>query len=72
MKIYRIDKTTLKIEANNCIVIVKECLNDIKNRPVTSIQVIPDRYIGERKVVRRGPANVRVITLKKKLTHESL
>lgn len=64
---YKTDKNTIKVEAENCIVIIKEKLCDIKGRPVTSIQILPDHYSGERKNIRVGGcSNIRVITLKKK------
>jgi len=66
MKSYKLDKNKLKIEANNCIIIVTEGLSDVKGRNVTSISVKPDRFAGENKNVLRGLSNTRVVTLKKK------
>jgi len=57
----------LHIEAEGCIVNITEGLIDRKGRPVTSIEIIPDKYAGEREWKRVGSyANVRVIQLKKK------
>lgn len=67
MKIYKIDKYTIKIEADNCLIIIKEKLLDRLNRPITSIQITPDKYTGEKKNIRVGGCNnIKVITLKKK------
>jgi hypothetical protein len=57
---------TLHIETELGIVNIRPHLQDMKGRAVTSIEVIPDRYAGEPKVKRSGPANVRLIQLKKK------
>jgi len=69
MRHYRhnLDPHTIKIEADNCLVIVKDKLQDKLGRNVTSVQIIPDKYVGGNKVIRVGGcANVRCITLKKK------
>ena len=64
MKAYKFNKNCLKIEADNCLIIITEKLIDTKGRPVTSIQVIPDKYVGERKNIRIGGCgNIRVISL---------
>ena len=68
MRSYKHDSNTIKVEANNCLVVIKENLTDMKGRNVTSIQIIPDNYAGEPKNIRVGAKpNVRVITLKKKV-----
>lgn len=57
----------LHIEAEGCIVNVTEGLTDRKGRAVTSIEIIPDKYAGEKPWKRIGGcANIRVIQLKKK------
>ena len=66
MKSYK-QNGNLKVECDNCVIVIREGLSDTKGRPVTSVQIIPDKYVGERKNIRVGGcANVRVITLKKK------
>ena len=67
MKAYKYDNSTIKVEMDNCLVVIKQGLTDTKGRAVTSIQIIPDNYAGE-PINKRigGSANVRVITLKKK------
>jgi hypothetical protein len=67
MTFYRVDPTTIKIEADNCLVIVKDKLSDRFGRNVTSIRIISDKYAGSNKVIRVGGCeNIRCITLKKK------
>jgi len=69
MRHYRhnLDPHIIKIEADNCLVIVKDKLQDKLGRNVTSIQIIPDKYVGSNKVIRvGGKENIRCITLKKK------
>ena len=67
MKAYKINKYVMKIECDNCLVIIHEALTDSKGRPVVSIQINPDDYAGENKNKRVGGCgNVRVITLKTK------
>lgn len=56
------------IEAEGCIVNIREGLYDRLGRPVTSVEVIPDdHYIGERIWRLRGTRNNRVVRLKKRL-----
>lgn len=67
MRGYKYDANTYKVEANNCLIVIKENLTDTNGRNVTSVQIIPDNYAGEAKNIRIGARpNVRVITLKKK------
>ena len=54
----------LHIEANGCIVNIRENLTDMKDRQVTSIEIIPDNYAGEQKWKLCGSYNNRVIQLK--------
>jgi hypothetical protein len=56
----------LHIETTIGIVNILPGLNDRLGRRVVSIEVIPDRYYGELKVVRRGYCNTRLIELKTK------
>jgi|WetSurSiteA1Bulk_404760.scaffolds.fasta_scaffold01527_9 hypothetical protein len=57
----------LHIEAEGCIVNITENLIDIKGRRVTSIQIIPDKYAGEKPWKRIGGcANIRIIEMKSK------
>jgi len=61
----------IHIEANGCIVNIRENLTDRKGRSVTSIEILPDdHYMGERiwKII--GLRNTRVIQLKKVKRHE--
>jgi len=69
MRHYRhnLDPHTIKIETDNCLVIVKDKLQDKLGRNVTSVQIIPDKYVGSNKVIRiGGKENIRCVTLKKK------
>jgi len=55
------------IEANGCIVNIREGLTDRKGRQVTSIEIIPDNYAGEKPWrVYPGKHNIRVVQLKTK------
>ena len=57
----------LHIEAEGCIVNIREGLTDMKGRTVTSIEIIPDNYAGEPIWrVYPGKHNTRVVQLKKK------
>jgi hypothetical protein len=53
----------LHVETPNGIVNIRAGLSDFRGRDVDSIEVIPSNYAGERKVVRRGLANTRLIRL---------
>lgn len=56
---------TLHVETPNGIVNIRAGLTDMRGRSVDSIQIIPDNYAGENKVVRVGGCpNVRLIRLK--------
>jgi len=53
------------VEVEGCIVNIRVGLKDIKNRNVTSIEIIPDKYAGEPKwKVTPKVHNIRVIKLK--------
>lgn len=52
------------IEAEGCIVNIREGLTDRHGRKVTSIEIIPDQYAGEPRWRRYGYANTRVVQLK--------
>jgi hypothetical protein len=52
------------IEAAGCIVNIREGLHDRHGRAVTSIEILPDEYVGEPRWRRFGPANTRVVQLK--------
>lgn len=54
----------LHIKTPNGIVNIQVGLTDRFGRTVDSIQVIPNKYAGENKVVRRGLGNTRLIRLK--------
>lgn len=54
----------LHVETPNGIVNIRAGLRDFTGRDVDSIETIPDAYAGERKVLRRGPANVRLVRCK--------
>lgn len=60
------NKKGLHIEADLCIVNIYEGLRDTKGRKVTTIEIIPDEYIGEPKKQVVGSRYIRVIELKKK------
>lgn len=53
------------IEAEGCIVNIKEGLHDLKGREVTSIEILPDDHCsGEPKWKLLGAINNRVVKLK--------
>ena len=54
----------LHVETPNGIVNVRAGLSDARGREVDSVECIPDRYAGERKVVVSGCTNTRLIRLK--------
>ena len=58
------DAKCIHIETHNCIVNIRHDLTDRLGRPVTSIEVIKDNYIGENKTKLIGLVNTRVVTLK--------
>jgi len=67
MRHYKYAEDTVKVEAGNCLIVVKDNLYDHHGRYVTSIQIIPDKYPDSNKVIRVGGcANIRCITLKSK------
>lgn len=53
----------LHVETPNGIVNVRAGLSDRLGREVDSVEVIPDRFAGERKVVVSGRSNTRLIRL---------
>ena len=67
MKAYNYDSSTIKVEMNNCLIIIKQGPIDTKGKSVTSIQIIPDSNAGEPINIRLGDStNTKVITSKKK------
>jgi len=56
----------LHIEAEGCIVNIRQGLTDRLGRSVTSIEVLPDKYAGEPKWKLYGLSNTRVVKLKSK------
>ncbi len=54
----------LHIETPLGIVNVRAGEIDNRGRRVDSVQVIPDEYVGEKKIVRKGLANTRLVELK--------
>lgn len=54
----------LHVETPNGIVNVRAGLSDRLGREVDSVEVIPDRYAGERKVIVSGYSNTRLVRLK--------
>lgn len=52
-----------KIETSLGIVNIRE-LTDLKGRPVVSIEVIPDEYVGEQKIKLIGKSNTRLVQLR--------
>lgn len=55
----------LHIETPNGIINIRVGLTDTRGRAVDSVACLPDEYAGEPKVRRYGPANVRMVRLKK-------
>ena len=64
MKRINHSKGLLHIETPNGIVNIRVGLTDFNGRKVDSIEIIPDRYAGEKKVKLSGYANTRLIRLK--------
>lgn len=54
----------LHVEANRCVVNIRENLEDMKGREVTYIEILSDNYAGENKWKLYGCANNRVVQLK--------
>lgn len=54
----------LHVETRLGIVNIHAGLADASGREVTAIEIIPDAYAGEPRVIRRGPANVRLVRTK--------
>jgi hypothetical protein len=55
----------LHIETPLGIINITVGLQDVRDRDVESIEVIPSRYVGEPKVLRSGYANTRLIRCKR-------
>lgn len=53
----------LHVETPNGIVNIRAGLSDRMGREVDSVETIPDRYAGERKVIVSGRSNTRLIRL---------
>lgn len=66
MKRLSLRKGLLHVETPLGIVNIRVGLHDITGRTVDSIEVIPNEISGERKVVRRGLGNTRLVQLKRK------
>jgi len=54
----------LHIEAEGCVINIYEKIYDRQGREVTVVQIIPDKYSGERKWKLIGTNVVRVVRLK--------
>lgn len=63
-KLTRATRKGLHIEADGCIVNIREGLTDLKGRKVTNVEILPDSYAGEKKWKVLGSMNNRVIQLK--------
>jgi len=64
MKIVQLYTGVLHVETPLGIVNIRVGLTDMRGRAVESIQVIPDGHAGEKKIIRRGYSNTRLIQLK--------
>ena len=63
---YLKEQNCLHIEANGCIINIRQYLYDIKERSVTSVEIIPDdHHIGEKIWKLYGTRNNRIVQLKK-------
>ena len=60
------EQKCLHIEAKGCIVNIRENLTDMKGRNITHIEILVDKYAGERPWKLIGSCNNRVIQLKHK------
>jgi len=61
------EQKCLHIEAEGCIVNIRQELTDRLGRQVTSIEIIPDNYCEDNKRKLVGSRNNRVIKLKRKV-----
>jgi hypothetical protein len=62
----RSNQKELHIEAEGCVINIREGLTDLKEREVTSIEILPDNHCcGERIWKLIGSVNNRIIKLKK-------
>jgi len=61
------EQKCLHIEAEGCIVNIRQELTDRLGRQVTSVEIIPDNYTGDNKRKLVGSRNNRVIALKTKV-----
>jgi len=67
MRFEKPDINVIEIKTSNCTIIVKDRLTDKFKRDITSITIIPIKFIGSNKVIRvGGKENIKCITLKKK------
>lgn len=67
MKRIVLEKGLLHVETPLGIVNIRVGLTDRRGRQVESIAVLPDEYVSEKKIVRRGRYNTRLVQLKKVL-----
>jgi hypothetical protein len=65
VKTIYLENRMLHIETPLGVVNVRANLSDFKGRRVVSVEVLPDQFCGEKKVVRKGSANTRLVELKK-------
>lgn len=63
---YLQEQKCLHVEAEGCIVNIRQGLYDKKGRRVTNVEIIPDEYAGERLWRLWGSRNNRIIQLLKK------
>lgn len=61
MKSIVLSKGALHVETPLGIVNIRVGLSDNKGRRVNSVEVIPSRYAGEKKILRSGYGNTRLI-----------
>jgi hypothetical protein len=60
-------KNWAHIEAEGCIVNIREGLHDIEGQKVTHIEIIPDDYAGEKPWIVDGSRNIRVIQKERRI-----
>ena len=63
MKTVQLSKGLLHVETPLGIVNIRVGLNDFNGRKVESIEVLPNDYAGEKKIIRSGYGNTRLIEL---------
>jgi hypothetical protein len=64
MKTATLKSGSLHVETPLGIVNITVGLTDSRGRRVDAVQVIPDRIIGDKKIIRRGYYNTRMVELK--------